>query len=382
VVVIARTTLCSLLSVSLSAGAVILPTPAAASSTHAIALVATRHASAPASVLGLDAEDAAAGKALTQALRRAFATRGMSGGEEMSFAEVKLTMGCENDDPKCLAQAGETLGVSRLIYGYLRKSGGGNFKVEVFVLDVGQGVIEAETTVPVSSADLSQDRIDDTATEIVNSLYPDEEDGETPTVLPGGETETGETDEPVVRDKPKRESDYVWGRYKPRPAWKWAGFGVGVGLTTLGLVFGVVGWTKIRKGGPLETELFKQADESIGDLDMNGNPTPGNDIDRTQGGDLCARAEAPPPGEPGKVTNRDVATVCRQARIWTGITNASWAALVVGGIMTVTFTTLLFVHKGKPKTNARRRDNKRPHLIGLDAAPARGGMMLTGSGRF
>jgi hypothetical protein len=387
---IVRTTLCSLLSVCLSTGAVMLPTTAAASTTASVAVVTAVQRTAPASVLGLEAEDAAAGKALTQALRKAFAARGMSGGEELSFSEVKLTMGCENDDPKCLAQAGESLGISRMIYGYLRKSGGGNFKVQVFVLDVGAGMVEKETTVPVSAADLSSDRIDQTATEIVNSLYPDEDDGETPTVIPGDETEVGET-EPVVRDKPPRESDYVWGRYKPRPKWKWAGLGVGIGLLTAGVIVGAIGAFKIRQpGGPLEKELYKQADESLNDTYADEfGPThpradelnPENDIDRAEGGNLCAMAESAPAGMPNRVVNSDVATVCRDIRVWTGLTNASWAAVVIGGVMTVAFTTLLFVHKAKPKANARRRGGK--HQVRVDAGPMRGGGVLVGgSGRF
>ncbi len=390
---IVRTALSCLLSVCLSTGVVMLPTPAAASTTHALAVGAAVQRAAPASVLGLEAEDAAAGKALTAALRKAFAARGMSGGEELSLSEVKLTMGCEGDDPKCLAQAGESLGISRMIYGYLRKSGGGNFKVQVFVLDVGQGLIEAETTVPVSAADLSSDRIDQTATAIVNSLYPDEEDGELPPPIPGTETEPGDTDEPVVREKPQRESDYVWGRYSPRPKWKWAGLGVGIGLLTAGVIVGAIGASKIRQpGGPLERELYKQADESLTDTygDVFGPDHPRanelneeNDINRAGGGNLCEMAEKPPPGQPKLVTNSDVATVCRDIRVWTRLTNASWAAVVVGGVLTITFTTLLFVHKAKPGTNARReRERRGPRLLRLDAGPTRGGVMFGGSGRF
>jgi hypothetical protein len=276
-----------------------------------------------------------------------------------------------------------------MVYGYLRKSGGGNFKVEVYVLDVGQGVIEAETAVPVSAADLSSDRIDRTATEIVNSLYPDETDGDTPTPLPIGEEGTDPSDEPVVRDKPKRESDYVWGRYKPRPKWKWAGFGVGLGLTVAGVVTVGLGAPRIAAGGPLERDLFKAADDSLVDVIPEGKPGAGelnteNDIDRSQGGDLCALAEAPPPGEPDRVTNRNVATVCRKARHWTIATNIGIAAIVVGAITTITFTTLLFVHKDKEKQPSDRRARRqgRPRLLRLDAAPARGGVLVTGTGRF
>src|SRR5688572_7237101 len=54
----------------------------------------------PASVLGLESEDAAAGEALTKSLRKAFAKRGLAGGQEMSLSELRLTMGCSGDDPK------------------------------------------------------------------------------------------------------------------------------------------------------------------------------------------------------------------------------------------------------------------------------------------
>ena len=377
-VVIARTALCSLLSVALSASALTLPSSANASASHALALVAAQQM-APASVLDLDSEDPKAGADLTKALRKAFAARGMSGGEEMSFAEVKLTMGCENDDPKCLAGAGESLGVNRLIYGYLKKSGG-EYKVELFVLDVGAGVIEAETSAPLTGSDLSPKRIDTTATEIVNGLFPEDEDGDIPDVIPVDDTDTTDEGDPVVDDEPKRSSPYVWGPYRPRPKWKWAGFGVGAGLAVLGLIGTAFTAARLRQpGGFLERELYETAEASLTD------GSPGNDINPDEGGDLCRNAFMAPEGEPTKVTNQKVAEVCQKID---GYKTANWISigvLAVGGVLTIAFTTLLFVHKDEnAATSAKRRRNKRQKrgLVRIDAGPTRNGFILGGTGRF
>ena len=378
-VVIARTALCSLLSVALSASALTLPSSANASASHALALMAAEQM-APASVLDLDSEDPKAGAELTKALRKAFAARGMSGGQEMSFAEVKLTMGCENDDPKCLAGAGESLGVNRLIYGYLKKSGG-DYKVELFVLDVGAGVIEAETSAPLTGADLSPKRINDTATEIVNGLFPEDEEGTGPDVIPSDDVVEPDDGEPVVEDEPTRTSPYVWGPYRPRPKWKWAGLGVGAGLAVAGLIGTIYTASQLRQpGGPLEQDLFNEAQASLTD------GSTGNDIDPADGGDLCRLANEPPSKEePGRVTNKKVAEVCQQIDGHKTMNWVSIGVLVVGGVMTVAFTTLLFVHKNEAAgTSAKRRRHKRQRrgLVRIDAGPTRNGFILGGTGRF
>src|SRR5262245_26901882 len=92
---------------------------------------ATAAADEPASVLGLESDDGNAGEALTKALRKAFAKRGLAGGQEMSLSELRLTMGCSGDDPKCLAEGGKAIEVQRLVYGTLKKTGGGGFTLQL-----------------------------------------------------------------------------------------------------------------------------------------------------------------------------------------------------------------------------------------------------------
>jgi hypothetical protein len=93
------------------------PTPAVAA--------ALQGASAKASVLSLEGDDPAKAVGLSKALQSEFTRRGFSGGREMSLAELKLTMGCdEPPSAACLASGGKTLGVDRMIYGTLTKTKG------------------------------------------------------------------------------------------------------------------------------------------------------------------------------------------------------------------------------------------------------------------
>jgi hypothetical protein len=167
------------MSVAMAATMAAASLPAAAMARPTVprpALVATHHAEVfeNASVLGLEGEDTKAAETLTAALRKAFAERGYSGGEEISLAELRLSMGCESNEESCLAEGGDALGVSHLIYGSL-KGGGPDYELKVTILNVSEGMVERETTVPVSKKDLAPDRIDAKATDIVNTLLPGEE---------------------------------------------------------------------------------------------------------------------------------------------------------------------------------------------------------------
>lgn len=345
----------------------------------------------PAAVLGLEGADDAASKSLTDALRRAFARRGLGGSEELSLAEVRLAMGCQGDDPACLSEAGRSIGVQKLIYGELQPGSGGDYLLELHILDVEQAVEEAQTTRPVRASQLSEANIDATATEIVNSLFPEEADGELP-VAPVTEPVAEDQTEPVQVDQPRRESKLVWGSYKPRPTWKWAGFGVGLGLTVVGAA-GAIG-TFAALNGKLREDVFDAAYASLEDClaeGPDGRPVSvpcrageedlntANDVDPDVVDDVCLAASQRPPGAPeGTVTNKSVYDACQKADQVEIINRASFGVLAGGLLLTAVFTTLLFVRKRQPGENAlRRRD------LQLSATPTPdGGFMFGGGMKF
>lgn len=371
-------------------GATLVPRAAhAASGSVALgsagALLMQQHTAAPASVLGLEGEDGEASKNLTDALRKAFAVRGYGGGEEISLVELRLTFGCENDEPSCLSEGGQALSVDRLVFGYLRPTGDGNYQLELQILDVGGAIIEKQTSTPVKGTDLEPDRIDATATEIVNSLFPEETDSEvipTPTPLgeegdPGESTDPGET----VKDEPRR-SKIKFGLEDNPPRWKKVGLGISIGVAAVGLTaalaFGIPVLRSKNKRGRLYEELVTAAETSLTDnKDLN-------DVDPTlmengQAIDLCAtaRAEPDPVAQPGSVRNGEMTEICDRGDTYEKIANAGWAVFGVGAASTLVFTGLLFVHREKPAAAAMLR-----HGLTIGATPVRGGAAVGSSFRF
>jgi hypothetical protein len=286
---------------------------------------------------------AALSRSMSNALRR----RGHASKGGRSLQQVQTQLGCTNYEPSCMAKAGELFGSELVIYGTLRADGDVH-QLEMFLLDAERGEVRSHVSAAIPEHDLSDGSIENKAVDLLAQLWP------TPTT---DRAATPFATPPPEAARPTREdigpTKARWGRQTPIKPWKWAGFGTSAGVLAIGTVLASVGGSRIRQGGPLERELFAQADESLADVDGNGNPTPGNDIDRTQGGDLCQRAEASPPDQPNAVTNRDVATVCRQARVWTTVTNAGTAMAVIGLVGVATFTTLFFVHREPIGARAR-----------------------------
>ena len=318
------------------------------------------------SLLGLESDDAAAGAALTKALRKAAAKRGLGGGPDMSLVEMRLTMGCEGNSESCLTEGGKAIEVEQLVYGDLRKTGG-SYKIQLFLLDVGAGSIASNTTVPLSAADLSPDKIDATATKIIQSLLPKETDDEG---LPP-------TDEPIpdeVEPDPQPDSEpeprdrkYEWGLHKPIPKWKKVGLGVTAGVGGAALIAGIV--MQVLLETKLRNDLLDAVDASA----MDNNPD--NDISRGED-DLCAAARVSPQDD-GNVTNASVTRVCNKAD---GVETGRTIAFVGGGVLmaaAITFTVLLFVHKKKGNDGAaalQRRGLK------IGATPLPGGGFSGGVG--
>ena len=332
---------------------------------------------APASVLGLDGEDVKAAQDLTVALRAAFKKRGLSGGEELSVVEMRLTMGCENLEPACMAEGGKTLGVDRLIYGNLQPQGPGKFQLELEVLDVQAGVIEVQTSEPITADEMSPGNIDAKALAIVNGLLGSEDDPESVpsagTTLPDEPIDDGGT-EPLPPDEP-REKRYWFGREENTPTWKKAGLGVSATLAALGLV-GVFVFAipslRSERGKGWTHKLVSDAAK-----DSQSTPQPVNpDQGTTQ---ICKEArDEPNPEQPGKVYNKEVGEACQISEGAAIAGTASLVTLAVGGVLTATFTTLMFVHKKKsPSDTALRR-----HDVRLGISPTRGGISLGSQFRF
>jgi len=359
----------SLLSLALavSVGSTTLATPAFAANRVA-AGAATAAMAVPASVLGLDGDDTKASAALTGALRRAFETRGFSGGEEISLVEMRLTMGCDNLEPACMAEGGEALSVEKLVYGNLQTQGEGQYQLDLQLLDVTAGRVINQTSEPITADDLKPDTIDARALTIADTLLgieeetgPDEVDTPVPATDP-----TGDKD-----DEPK-EGKYWFGRDKDGPGWKKAGLGVGLGLTVvsigLGVGFGVVG--------------IKKKEEEVTDAVIATEDNPAIAIDRTarqqdQNAICDAALENTDPNDPDAVYNEAVGTPCRAGRRFATVASAAWVGIGVGVATTAVFSVLLLVHKKKPGAQAMKR-----HQLRLGAAPSRGGAALSTSFKF
>ncbi|MBK6921971.1 MAG: hypothetical protein IPH07_31530 [Deltaproteobacteria bacterium] len=351
----------------LVAAALVLPQSAAASpfSPTALAYAAVEEGGA---VLGLESDDAAAGTALTKALRKAFATRGVGGGPEMSLAEMRLTMGCErNDAYKCFAEGGKAIEVRKLVYGKLSKSGG-SYQLQLTMLDVATALEQTDSR-KLSSAELSSDSIDDTARTIVASMLGDESDAEpvpSAGLEPSGPPSTPEVDKGPT---PKREKQLEWGLHKPIPKWKKIGTGVSWSLAIAGVAVGV------GLSVALNTSLPKKLKRAVADSVKDAKPS--NDIPESAP-DYCVLAHESKDG--GKtVKNAKVDGICNVAN---GVEKGQIAAYVGAGVFgaaAIVFTVLLFVRK-RP-SNAAAAVLRR-HDATFGAMPTRGGASVGASFRF
>jgi hypothetical protein len=344
---------------------------------------------APAAVVGLDADAPEQGAALTQALRRAFAARGLSGGEEVNLSELRLALGCKSNSPECLARGGPLLGARRLIYGTLRRGKGQVWKLEVALVEVDDGAATT-ASLSVSTAELAADRIDAIAEEVADRLAPDTAASAVPGRGTGGlASPQSSLAEPVQMPTPADDAEQEagsgkvrWGWVRPQPRWKWVAFGVSAGITAAGAAatIGMSVWLTSKNGG-FRGELVEAATKSLSDSNEV------NDVDPNlpAGVNLCDFARSLPTDEngnplgmPGQVRNTAVVKVCnkgdtvRSAEIGTAVTTA------VGAAATVAFTLVLFLHREPTRTSAWRR-----HRLHVGVDPVRGqGLSLRMGGRF
>lgn len=343
---------------------------------------------APAAVVGLDTDAPEQGAALTRALRKAFAARGLSGGEEVNLSELRLALGCKGSSPKCLAKGGSLVGARRLIYGTLRRNGGA-WALDVTLVEVDGGAATSASLV-LTTAELAADRIDRVAEEVADRLAPDTAAATAPAqgtgelAVPSPQsTEPVEVpeydggDEPTNDEAGAAAGKLRWGYVRPQPRWKWIGLGVSAGVTvaTGAAAIGMTVWLTSNNGGFRE-QLIDAANASL----FDANPL--NDVDPNLPGgvDLCDYArESTDPTMPDRVRNAAVTKVCndgdtmRRRQLATGITSA------VGLVATAAFTVALLVHREPARASTWRRHGLH---VGVDPATRGQGLSLRVAGRF
>jgi len=309
--------------------------------------------SGKASVLTLEGDDMARAQALSKALEAEFAARGVGGGREMSLAELKLTMGC--DEPPslaCLASGGKTLGLDSMLYGSLTKTKTGAFALKLSVMEVSSSTVSQSVNTELSADAVSDANVRSTAKDIVTQVMGPEKQA---TVEP--------EPEPVVEAPKDEKSKLVWGRHDAAK-WKKAGLAASAALTVVSLGVAIGTYMVIRPGGKLKKDLVAAAERSP----MDDNP--GNDINPYSNNDLCVEARTE---VAGGVKNGEMTKICNKAD---GLATAATAGFIATGIFaasTVVFTTLLFVHRDKPGVAKLQK-----HGLTLGAMPLRGGGAIVG----
>jgi hypothetical protein len=100
-------------------------------------------------VLGFEAIDGAPDNVaaeITDALRqRVAATKGYQLVQGKDLVEVKLVFSCPDEAPACMAQAGKSMGATRLIFGNVKRSGT-DYQVTIKQLDVNRAAVESWAT--------------------------------------------------------------------------------------------------------------------------------------------------------------------------------------------------------------------------------------------
>ncbi|WP_106087245.1 hypothetical protein [Enhygromyxa salina] len=311
---------------------------------------------------------------LADAIRWDLNQRGLDDGNTMSLAELKLTMGCGDEDLACFAQGGQTLGSSQLVFGAVRKQGA-DYVVELQSLNVGTGELNNRIERTVTPAELGDAQLGATASALIDALYKIEPsvDELPPTDTADDPDTVDDPDATKPTKPPPGDRALIWGAYSPRPAWKWAGVGVSSVLLVGGLGTAIGATVAISTNGPIRKELITAAENSLTDS------KPGNDVDPNSTQDLCELGRRPPdPSKPNEVTNAEVTRVCIKADNVASVATAGWIATGVFAATTVVFTTLLFVHKND-KTVAKLRK----HKVGFGGAPSAGqGFVVGGSFQF
>lgn len=323
-------------------------------------------------VLGLEGEEDKTADVVTGALRKELSSRGEMGEQEMSLLELKLTMGCEGNDPACIAEGGSTLGVDEMIYGSIDAKGDG-YVIKLERLAVGDQKVVGSTSLEVTPADIGAGKLEKTAKKLIDGVYgiAPEPDPAVPVAPVAG----GGEDEAPPKGRGGRKKDDGGDGGGKIPTWKWIGLGVSGGLTVASV--GVATWStlSIREGGPIKTELEDAAADSLtDDKDLN-------DVDPDVVSDLCATArEEPNPDEPGAVRNASMVEICNKGDRRAKVATATWVTTGIFAASTVVFAVLIATDKSRRGGGKNARVDRGLHL---GAAPtADGGFFVGGGMRF
>jgi hypothetical protein len=112
-------------------------------------------ADVPLAVLGVEATEApdTLAASLTDALRqRVSSTKGFRLVPGRDLVEVKLVFSCPDEAPSCMAQAGKSLGATKLIFGSVKKSIGDSFLVTLKLLDANRSIVDAFVAEQITKA--------------------------------------------------------------------------------------------------------------------------------------------------------------------------------------------------------------------------------------
>ncbi len=341
--------------------------------TCAPALVLPASAFAAPIVLGLEGEEDKTADVVTGALRKELEGRGDMDEQKMSLLELKLTMGCDGNDPNCLSEGGSTMGVDEMIYGRIDAKGEG-YVIKLERLDVAGKKVVGSTSMEVTPADIGAGKLDGTAKRLIDGVYGVEPEPEP--VVPAGPVVTDGGEEPPAKGRGNRnkdkDTDEGTGGDGKIPTWKWIGLGVSGGLMAASV--GVAAWStlSIREGGPIKTELVDAAEASLlDDKDLN-------DVDPDVVSDLCATArEEPNPDEPGAVRNASMVEICNKGDRRAKVATATWVTTGVFAASTVVFAVLIATDK------SRRGGGKNARLdrgVRLGVAPTTDGGFFVGGG--
>ncbi|HEY0710825.1 MAG TPA: PEGA domain-containing protein, partial [Polyangia bacterium] len=105
-------------------------------------------------VLGLEATDGApesVATLVTDALRqRATSERGMKLVPGKDLVDIKLIFSCPDEAPTCMADAAKNLGVSRMIFGSVKRAPGDSYVMTLKMLDVNRRQVVAWVGEPLS----------------------------------------------------------------------------------------------------------------------------------------------------------------------------------------------------------------------------------------
>jgi hypothetical protein len=93
----------------------------------------------------LDGQDNALATEMTDALRQRVASaKGFQLVQGKDLVEIKLVFSCSDEAPACMAQAGKSMGATRVIYGNVRRSGGDHV-LTLKLLDVARATVDSTT---------------------------------------------------------------------------------------------------------------------------------------------------------------------------------------------------------------------------------------------